>query len=399
MLSIIFRHIHRPWRVYGIILCLCIMNLFAQAQPIVTGAERMDQYLPLLQHKRVALLVNQTSIVGHTHLVDTLLKRGIQIVKIFSPEHGFRGQASAGQHVGNTIDSATGIAVISLYGAGRYKPTDADLQDVDVLVYDIQDVGVRFYTYISSLQYLMEAAAEHHLPLIVLDRPNPNGFYVEGPVLDTNYRSFVGMQPIPVVYGMTPGEYARMLNGEHWLAQGDTCSLTVVPCLHYTHDSLYQLPVAPSPNLRNMNAVYLYPSLCFFEGTAISIGRGTDHPFEVFGHPEFPHQLFAFTPKSQPGATHPPYENQVCYGFSLIQSPAQTLKEIDHHLVLKWLIKAYRMFPDKAHFFNAYFSKLAGNTILQQQIEKGYSERAIRRSWQPALHRFQAIRQKYLLYP
>lgn len=375
------------------------MNLFAQAQPIVTGAERMDQYLPLLQHKRVALLVNQTSIVGHTHLVDTLLKRGIQIVKIFSPEHGFRGQASAGQHVGNTIDSATGIAVISLYGAGRYKPTDADLQDVDVLVYDIQDVGVRFYTYISSLQYLMEAAAEHHLPLIVLDRPNPNGFYVEGPVLDTNYRSFVGMQPIPVVYGMTPGEYARMLNGEHWLAQGDTCSLTVVPCLHYTHDSLYQLPVAPSPNLRNMNAVYLYPSLCFFEGTAISIGRGTDHPFEVFGHPEFPHQLFAFTPKSQPGATHPPYENQVCYGFSLIQSPAQTLKEIDHHLVLKWLIKAYRMFPDKAHFFNAYFSKLAGNTILQQQIEKGYSERAIRRSWQPALHRFQAIRQKYLLYP
>lgn len=370
-----------------------------QAQRIVTGAERMETYLPLLRHKRVALLVNQTSVVAGQNLVDTLLKRGVHVVKIFSPEHGFRGMASAGQHVGNSIDTATGLPVISLYGAGHYKPSATDLQDVDVLVYDIQDVGVRFYTYISSLQYLMEAAAEQHLPLIVLDRPNPNGFYVDGPVLDTAYRSFVGMQPIPIVYGMTAGEYARMLNGEGWLANHARCILKVIPCLHYTHDSLYQLPVPPSPNLRNMNAVYLYPSLCLFEGTAMSVGRGTDHPFEIFGHPDFPEQSFQFVPKSQPGALHPLYENQVCYGFSLIQSPAKTLAEIDHHLQLKWLIQAYQLFPDHAHFFNAYFQKLAGNDDLQRQIENGLSEQAIRQSWKPALKRFLRIRAKYLLYP
>jgi len=394
---LILMHVRKPlgW----MLIWICLLAWPAQAQRIITGAERMDQYLPLLMHKRVAMLVNQTSIVGDQQLVDTLLKRGVHIVKIFSPEHGFRGMASAGEHIGNSIDSATGLPVVSLYGAGHYKPSAADLQDVDVLVYDIQDVGVRFYTYISSLQFLMEAAAEHHLPLIVLDRPNPNGFYVDGPVLDTTYRSFVGMQPIPVVYGMTPGEYARMLNGEHWLAHGDTCSLIVIPCLHYAHDSLYQLPVPPSPNLRTMNAVYLYPALCFFEGTAISVGRGTDHPFEIFGHPDFPHDLFRFIPRPVPGAQHPLYENQVCYGVSLIQSPAQTLKQIDHHLSLTWLMQAYRLFPDKTHFFNAYFTKLAGNTILQKQIERGLSEKAIRRSWEPALQRFKTIRKKYLLYP
>ncbi|SFV35886.1 Uncharacterized conserved protein YbbC, DUF1343 family [Thermoflavifilum thermophilum] len=384
-------------------LCLMIwIHLLAgtvQGQRIVTGAERMDQYLPLLTNKRVALLVNQTSVVAGRNLVDTLLKRGVHIVKIFSPEHGFRGMASAGEQVHNSTDSVIGLPVISLYGEGHYKPSAADLQDVDILVYDIQDVGVRFYTYISSLQYLMEAAAEHHLPLLVLDRPNPNGFYVDGPVLDTAFRSFVGMQPIPIVYGMTVGEYARMLNGEGWLAHHDTCALTVIPCLHYTHDSLYQLPVPPSPNLRTMNAVYLYPSLCLFEGTVISVGRGTDHPFEVFGHPNFPHRDFQFTPQSRPGAMHPLYENQICYGFSLIQSPEKTLKQINHHLQLKWLIQAYTLYPDRSHFFNAYFPKLAGNAQLQKQIMEGMSEKAIQQSWKPALDQFLKIRAKYLLYP
>jgi uncharacterized protein YbbC (DUF1343 family) len=365
---------------------------------IVTGAERMNIYLPLLKNKRVAMLVNQTSEVNGVNLVDTLLKRGVDIREIFSPEHGFRGKADAGATVGNSIDSATGLPVISLYGA-HTRPTAADLKNIDILVYDVQDVGVRFYTYISSMQRLMEAAAAFHKPLIILDRPDPNGFYVDGPVLDTAYHSFVGLQPIPVVYGMTIGEYAEMLNGEHWLSNHLHCRLTVIKCLYYTHESLYSLPVKPSPNLPNMASVYLYPSLCLFEGTTLSVGRGTNKAFQQFGAPSMPHYLYHFEPVSMPGATHPPHENETCYGFDLSGTNADVLTQIDHHFQLKWILKAYQLFPDKSDFFNNYFDKLAGNGLLENQIKSGMSEAAIRKSWQPALNHFKVIRKKYLLYP
>lgn len=368
-------------------------------KPVITGAERLDQYLPLLEGKRVALLVNQTAVVGNSHLADTLLKLKINIVRIFSPEHGFRGNANAGEKVGNSVDPETGIPIVSLYGS-HHKPTAEELKDVDVMIYDLQDVGVRFYTYISSMQYFLEAAAENNKPIIILDRPDPNGFYVDGPVLDKKFRSGVGLQSIPVVYGMTIGEYAKMLIGERWL--GDPSlqpRLTIIPCLHYTHHTLYRLPVKPSPNLPNMTSVYLYPSLCFFEGTVISLGRGTDKPFQVFGHPEYPKSLFSFTPESIPGATDPPLLHQRCYGFDLSGDPAKTLKETGHRLQLKWLIRAYRLFPDKDKFFNKYFDKLAGNDQLKQQIRKGWSEEKIRASWQPALDQFKKIRKKYLMYP
>jgi uncharacterized protein YbbC (DUF1343 family) len=380
---------------YKLIIFICWMALVArpsQAQ-VVTGAERTGEYLPLLKGKRVALLVNQTAIIGRTHLVDSLLKLHVQIVKIFSPEHGFRGNADAGEKVGNATDEQTGLPIVSLYG--KHRKADAnDLKDVDVLIFDIQDVGTRFYTYISSLQELMESAAENNKPLIILDRPNPNGHYVDGPVLDTAYRSFVGMQPIPIVHGMTVGEYAGMLNGEHWLKNGAQCKLTVVTCQHYDHHTFYQIPVKPSPNLPNMTAIFLYPSLCFFEGTALSLGRGTELPFQVFGSPLFPHNLFAFTPHSTAGAKEPPLKDVTCYGYNLSDVHA----EKDGRIQLKWLIQAYQMFPDKAKFFIPFFNKLAGNSTLQEQIKAGMDEAAIRKSWEPALTNFKTIRKKYLLY-
>ncbi|HVB02966.1 MAG TPA: DUF1343 domain-containing protein [Chitinophagaceae bacterium] len=358
----------------------------------------MKVYLPLLKGKRVALLVNQTSLVGHINLVDTLVRLHIHIVKIFSPEHGFRGMADAGETVGNSIDRRTGIPVISLYGT-HTRPSRADLKDVDVMIYDIQDVGTRFYTYISSLQRFMEAAALNHKLLIILDRPDPNGFYVDGPVLDTFYRSFVGLQPIPSVYGMTAGEYAEMLNGEHWLSDGLHCNLKVIRCLNYTHRSIYQLPVRPSPNLPDMGAVYLYPSLCLFEGTTVSVGRGTEKPFQVFGNPDFPHQLFHFVPQRMPGAIHPPFLHDTCYGFDLSGNAERIRKNLHGILQLKWLITAYRLCPDKARFFTGYFNKLAGNDELKAEIQAGWSPEKIRESWQPGLAKFSRIRAKYLLYP
>ncbi len=365
---------------------------------VITGAAQMNKYLPLLQGKRVAFLVNQTSVVGNTNLIDTLLKLKVNIVKIFSPEHGFRGNADAGAKVGNSTDPETGLPIISLYGS-HHKPTPDELKDVDLMVYDIQDVGTRFYTYISSMQFFLEAAAENHKPMIILDRPDPNGFYIDGPVLQKKFSSGVGLQPIPIVYGMTIGEYAGMLIGEHWLSDpAFQPDLTIIPCLHYTHKSLYRLPVKPSPNLPNMTAVYLYPSLCFFEGTVISLGRGTDKPFQVFGYPDYPKDLFSFTPRSVPGATNPPLLNKLCYGYDLSGIPEKTLQGADH-LQLKWLIKAYRLFPDKEKFFNNYFDKLAGNDELKQQIKEGWSEERIRASWQRDLDNFKKIRRKYLLYP
>jgi uncharacterized protein YbbC (DUF1343 family) len=405
----------------------------ASPAPVIhTGAEQMDLYLPLLQGQSVAVFANPTSIVGKSHLVDTLLKKGIHIQKIFSPEHGFRGDADAGATVGNQTDPSTGIPVISLYGS-KLKPSAADLADVDILLFDIQDVGVRFYTYISSLQKYLESAIENNRPLIILDRPDPNGFYVDGPVLDPKFRSFVGMQPIPVVYGMTIGEYARMLIGEQWLDPAVTGQLNtihainqsadridsllrtlkkrpvnirlndfrliVIPCRNYTHQSRYILPVKPSPNLPNMQAVYLYPSLCLFEGTPVSLGRGTPKPFQQFGHPSFPPGGYSFTPESMPGARNPPQLSQLCYGYDLSQ--VNVAKETGGRWSLKWLLRAYGLFADKDHFFTgngATFDRLAGTAILQQQIREGLTEEQIRKSWEPALSNFKMIRKKYLLY-
>ncbi|HVV02699.1 MAG TPA: DUF1343 domain-containing protein [Puia sp.] len=369
---------------------------------ILTGADRMELYLPMLKGRTIAIFANQTATIGSSHLVDTLLKEGIHIAKIFSPEHGFRGDADAGEHVNSAVDPKTGISIISLYGSKR-KPSAADLEGVDIMLFDIQDVGVRFYTYISSLQEYLESAIENHRPLIILDRPNPNGYYVDGPVLDKKFKSFVGMQPIPTVYGMTIGEYAKMLMGEHWLDTAATAAaagaqVTIIPCKYYTHHSKYILPVKPSPNLPNMQSIYLYPSLCLFEGTAISLGRGTDKPFQQFGHPSFPKNLYHFTPASLPGAKNPPLLNQTCYGYDL--SNIDVSRVTKGRLSLQWIIRAYKLFPDKEHFFLAgnFFNKLAGNDTLQQQIKDGLTEDQIRQSWQPALDNFKTIRKKYLLY-
>ena len=376
---------------------------------ILPGAYQTKEYFPLLQGKRVAIFANHTATISSTHLVDTLQKAGIKITKIFGPEHGFRGTADAGEKVDNFVDQQTGIPVISLYGKKK-KPSAEDLADVDVMLFDIQDVGVRFYTFISSLQDYMESAREHQKPLIILDRPNPNGFYVDGPVLDTAFRSFVGMQPIPVVYGMTIGEYARFLVGEGLLEKhaGNKLDMTIVKCRNYTHQSRYHLPEKPSPNLPDDGSIALYPSTCFFEGTVMSEGRGTEKPFQIFGHPLLPDTLYAFTPVSTAGAKNPKLINKKCYGWNLsLPGNQNTAKQ--NQLQLKWLLQAYQMFPDKSNFFikpkkenlqptDYFFNKLAGNGILMQQIIDGKSEKQIRESWQPKLNEFKAKRKKYLLY-
>jgi uncharacterized protein YbbC (DUF1343 family) len=382
---------------------------------VITGADRMEVYLPLLKGKTVAVFANPTSMVGSVHLVDTLLRSDIKVVKIFGPEHGFRGDADAGEHVNDATDKKTGLPVISLYGDHK-KLTAADVKDVDVLVFDIQDVGVRFYTYISSLQYYLEAALENHKPLLILDRPNPNGFYVDGPVLNMQFKSFVGMQPIPIVYGMTIGEYALMLAGENWLSPeanainaynittketADTpFHVLVIKCKNYDHNSKYILPVNPSPNLKEMQSIYLYPSTCFFEGTALSEGRGTDKPFQIFGHPSLPKNLYSFTPMPNAGAKSSKCFGLKCYGWNLSGSNEEVLQNLDGRIQLKYLITAYKLFPGKDSFFlkNNFINKLAGNDQLAQQIKTGLSEKEIRESWEPALSNFKKIRKKYLLY-
>lgn len=363
---------------------------------IHTGAERTARYLPLLRGKRVAVVTNQTGMIGQTHMVDSLMALGVDIVKVFAPEHGFRGEASAGEHVADQRDRRTGLPLISLYGKHK-KPSPAQLAGVDLLLFDIQDVGVRFYTYISTLHYVMEAAAENGKPLIVLDRPNPNGFYVAGPMLDTAFRSFVGMDPVPLVHGLTMGEYARMANGEGWLKGGMQCELTVVPCTGYDHSTYYELPVKPSPNLPNMAAVYLYPALGLFEGTIVSVGRGTGQPFQCIGFPGCTLGDFTFTPRSMPGAAHPPYEGELCTGLNL-RSYGDFYSRLDPGLKLEWLIGMYKASPDKATFFNPFFDKLAGGTALRKAVEAGMSEDAIRASWQQDLEAFKARRKPYLLY-
>ena len=382
---------------------------------IITGAERMEVYLPMLKGKAVAVFANQTSMVKNTHLVDTLIKCGINVVKIFGPEHGFRGTADAGEHVDNAADKKTGISVISLYGDHK-KPTAQDFKGIDVLVFDIQDVGVRFYTFISSLEYFLEAALENHKPLLILDRPNPNGFYVDGPVLDKKFKSFIGMQSIPIVYGMTMGEYALMLAGEKWLSpkanainiynvstQPTTDTpfhVQIIKCKNYNHNSKYILPVNPSPNLREMQSIYLYPSTCFFEGTVLSEGRGTDKPFQIFGHPGLPNTLFAFTPQPNAGAKSSKCFYQQCYGWNESGTTEEVLKKLNNKIQFTYLLQAYKLFPGKDSFFlkNNFFNKLAGNDVLMKQIKEGKSEAEIRKSWEPGLINFKKIRKKYLLY-
>ena len=461
----------------ALLICLTVMVRAQQVSPlraakpdashsttIMPGAAQVKTYLPLLEGKRVAIFANQTSLIGKTHLVDSLQQLGVDIRVIFGPEHGFRGNADAGEKVSNYTDEKTGIPVVSLYGQKR-RPDEKDLSEIDVMIFDIQDVGVRFYTYISSLETYMLSAMEFNKPLIILDRPNPNGFYVDGPVLDLQYRSFIGMQPIPIVYGLTIGEYAKMLFGEKWIQKSNelkkdgvkqekiqlatgtlddvampasnavrlteeeintpistSCddesfnkkmidqggfSLIVICCSNYTHRSLYEPPVKPSPNIPDLQTMYLYPSTCFFEGTALSEGRGTDKPFMLFGHPSLPKQLVKFTPQPNAGAKSSKHYGKVCYGWDISGTPEEVLARTKGKIQLKWLLEAYRLFPEKDSFFllpksgdmkGSFFNKLAGNNELWQQIRQGLSEEEIKKTWQPALREYKAIRKKYLLY-
>jgi uncharacterized protein YbbC (DUF1343 family) len=367
-----------------------------QDPSIQAGAAQTSLYVPALKNKNIALIANHTSMVENTHLVDTLMRYGIKIKKIFAPEHGFRGTQDAGKEISDSLDLKTGIPVISLYGVKK-KPSVSDLYGIDIVIFDIQDVGVRFFTYISTLHYIMEACAENKISLIILDRPNPLGFYTDGPVLDLKYQSFVGMHPVPVVYGMTIGELALMINGEKWLADGVTCKLTIVPCKNYDHNSRYQLPIPPSPNLNSMESVYLYPSLCFFEGTIMSVGRGTDYPFRVAGSPDYPVKGFSFTPVSNVSNKNPLYKGTRCYGMDLRNYTVEQLQK-QGNIQLSWILHAYQTFPKNKAFFNAYFNSLAGNSLLKQQITNLQSEVEIKASWEKDLHQFRNIRKKYLIY-
>jgi len=376
-----------------LLLLLFPFSLFAQ---IVTGAENSQAYMTYLKGKNVAVVVNQSSLVFGEHLVDKLLNNKINVKKIFAPEHGFRGEADAGQHVKNGIDSATGLPIVSLYGKHK-KPTKSDLKDIDIIVFDIQDVGVRFYTYLSTLHYIMEAAAESHIPVIVLDRPNPNAGRIDGEVLDLKYKSFVGMHPVPILYGMTIGEYALMINGEGWLKGGQKVDLKVIRLGNYTHDSAYSLMVKPSPNLPNDLSVYLYPSLAFFEGTTFSVGRGTTQQFQLYGSPYYTKKYFSFKPISREGAKHPKHENKVCYGVDL----SGEVISINDGINLEYILDAYKHYPYKKKFFlkNKFIDKLAGSSHLREQILAGKTAKSIKESWQKGLNNFKAIRQNYLIYP
>jgi uncharacterized protein YbbC (DUF1343 family) len=360
---------------------------------LTVGAEQLDVLLPKLRNSRVALVVNHTSRVRNTHLADTLIALGVDIKKVFAPEHGFRGAAADGEEIKDALDKKTGLPIVSLYGSNR-KPTAAQLEDVDVVIFDIQDVGTRFYTYISTLHYVMEACAEQRKKLVILDRPNPNGDYIDGPIRLDSLKSFIGMDPIPIVHGLTVGELARMINGEGWLQNEVTCDLDIIPVKNWKHSDFYSLPINPSPNLPNDQAVQLYPSLCLFEGTVISVGRGTEIPFLVIGSPEFVDMPFTFTPHPIPGMSlYPPLNGKACHGLDL--SRAHVEPGIDLH----YLLDFYRKYPDKDKFFTAYFDKLAGTPLLKEQIRKGMSEQQIKETWQSDLEAYRKMRAKYLLYP
>ena len=378
--------------IFFVVLVLNTAHVFAQS----SGASNTVAYFELLKNKRVAVVANQTSVIGKVHLVDTLLSSGIQVVKIFAPEHGFRGEAGNGDHVNDGTDKKTKLPIISLYG-NHTRPTAEMLADVDVIVFDIQDVGVRFYTFLATMQEVMEAAVLSKKAVVVLDRPNPNGYYVDGPVMtDKKLYSFVGQLPIPIVHGCTLGELAEMISGEGWLIGGKSCELTVIPCSDYTHNSYFELPIKPSPNLPNITSIYAYPSLCWFEGTCISIGRGTDLPFQQFGFPNCKVGETTFTPKEIKGvSSNPPFKNQLCKGILVHFEKRPT------QLNVSWLKSIYSSYPNKDKFFVSpnFFDKLAGTTELRKQIEEGVSEEEIRASWHADLETYKTTRKKYLLYP
>lgn len=374
-------------------LCITLSGLSCMSQrgKLMTGADQLEALLPKLSGKRVALVVNQTAIVGKTHLADTLKTRGVQVVKAFAPEHGFRGNAADGELINDSLDVRTGVKIVSLYGK-NYKPKPEALKDVDIIIFDIQDVGCRFYTYTSTLHYVMEACAENGKKLIILDRPNPNAF-VDGPLMQKEFMSYVGMHPIPIAYGLTIGELSLMINGEGWLDGKRKCDLEVIKLQDWKHSDPYALPVRPSPNLPNDQAIRLYPSICLFEGTQISVGRGTAMPFQILGNPELKDMPFEFTPVSIKGVTNnPPQENKLCHGIDL--RTATTKRFID----LSYLLSFYKAYPDKEKFFIPYFEKLAGTASLRKQIKDGWSEEQIRKSWEPDLKKYKEVRKKYLLY-
>lgn len=376
----------------GITSLLC----HGQSREVIVGAEQLDQYLPLLQKRRVAIFSNHTGMVGNKHLLDLLLEQGVDVVALFSPEHGFRGDADAGEQVANSVDKKTGIPILSLYNGKTKRPAKESMQKFDILIVDIQDVGLRFYTYYATMVRLMEACAETNRKMLILDRPNPNGHYVDGPILDMRYKSGVGWLPIPIVHGMTLGELAGMVNGERWLPGGATCNITVIPCKNYTHQTLYRLPIPPSPNLPTMKAIYLYPSTCLFEGTPVSLGRGTALPFQVYGHPGMKGYSYNFTPRSQPGAKNPPQLNKRCYGVNLSGKSDEEIceKGID----LSYVIDAYRNLQLGDQFFQPFFELLVGRDYVRKMIQAGKSADEIKAVWQSDVQSFKRQRKPYLLY-
>jgi uncharacterized protein YbbC (DUF1343 family) len=364
---------------------------------IITGAERVDFYLNKLKGKRVAIVANQTSSIKNTHLVDSLLSLGINVKKVFSPEHGFRGNASAGEHVKSSMDVKTGLPLVSLYGTNR-KPTAVQLADIDIIIFDIQDVGARFYTYISTMHYIMEACAENKKKVLILDRPNPNGFYVDGPILEEKYKSFVGMHPIPVVHGLTVGELAKMINGEGWLKGKVKCELEVIECINYSHKDYYKLPIAPSPNLPNMSSVYLYPSICFFEGTSVSVGRGTDFPFQIIGSPYVLETSYSFIPSPNIGSKNPKYKGVKCNGYNLNLFGLLYIRNTKK-MYLQWLLGMNEKTKGKDFITRtSFFDKLSGTSTLRSQIKEGKSEEEIHNSWEDGLKEYKLMRSNYLLY-
>ena len=379
-----------------LILLIVIAVGFAASSAIKVGAECVDEYVPLLAGKRVALLSNHTGLVGKEHTLDVMLRHGIKVTTIFSPEHGFRGNADAGEHVSSSVDSKTGIPIASLYDGKSRMPKKEVIDKFDILVVDIQDVGLRFYTYYCTMIDLMNAAARYDKDFMVLDRPNPNGMYVDGPILDMKYESGVGRLPIPVVHGLTMGEIANMANGEGWLKEGRRVNLTVIRCKGYTHQSRYTLPVAPSPNLPNMLSIYLYPSTCYFEATPVSLGRGTDKPFQVYGHPNMKGYSYSFTPRSRPGAKNPPQLNRLCHGVDL--SSLDPEQVIARGINLEYVIDAYRNLNMDDYFFRPFFEKLIGNGNIRKMIEAGKSAEEIKASWADDVAKFKQQRRKYLLY-
>ena len=373
------------------------MFSFSQGKPVLVGAAQPDQYLPLLKDRRIALFSNHTGMVGNKHTLDILIENKVNVTAIFSPEHGFRGNADAGEHVSSSVDTKTGVPILSLYDGDAGKPSRESMQKFDILVVDIQDVGLRFYTYYISMVRLMDACAESGKKMIVLDRPNPNGFYVDGPILDMKHKSGVGWLPIPVVHGMTLGELALMVNGERWLPNARVCDVTVIKCKNYTHQTRYQLPVPPSPNLPNMKAVYLYPSTCYFEATPVSLGRGTDKPFQIYGHPNMKGYAFTFTPQSISGAKNPPQLNRLCYGVDLSRIPDKEIweKGID----LSYLIDAYKNMNLDNFFFSSFFEKLMGVDYVRKMIKEGKSAAEIKSMWKNDVEKFKEQRKPYLIYP